>query len=170
MVRITEALEVDNLPFAQKLDRIAHIRVIHQAQDVVIGHPSLLFRSEVLGQVADDVAGRLQGACRKRHARSRLRVDAGGVVHKICFQAALLDLVDAQTLGQLVQDGADNLDVGQLLGADVSQPRLHLAPGRRITLAEVARRRAQLSIGSSQLQQDMKFAGPSYFLLPPFVI
>lgn len=125
--------------------------------------------SEVLGQVTDDIAGRLQRARRKRHARGRLRIDTGGVVHKVGLQATLLDLVDAQALGQLVQDGADDLDMGQLLGADIGQARLHLSPGSRVTLAEIACRCTQLTIGSSQLQQPIKLAVP-YFLLLPFVL
>lgn len=160
---------MDNLPLPQKLDRVAHVRVIHQPQDVVVGHPGFLFGSEVLGQVTDDIAGRLQRARRERHARGRLRIDTSGVVHKVGLQATLLDLVDAQALGQLVQDGADDLNMGQLLSADIGQARLHLSPGSRVTLAEIACRRTQLTIGSSQLQQPIKLAVP-YFLLLPFVL
>ena len=39
----TEALEVDDFPLPQEFNWVAHIRVIHQPQDVVVGHPCLLF-------------------------------------------------------------------------------------------------------------------------------
>lgn len=125
---------------------------------------------KVFHQVCDGVALDGKGLGVEGDAGRRDGVDAGGVVDKVGVKATGLDFVHRQVARELVDDGRNHLGMGQLLGADVGQPRLHLAPGRRITLAEVARRRAQLSIGPSQLQQEMKFAGPSYFLLPPFVI
>ena len=38
-----EPLEVDDLPFPEELDYIVDIGIIAQPQDVVIGHPGLLF-------------------------------------------------------------------------------------------------------------------------------
>ena len=38
----TKSLEVDNLPFPQEFDYIVHIRVVAEAQDVVIGHSGFL--------------------------------------------------------------------------------------------------------------------------------
>ncbi len=37
-----EALEVDHLPLAQELDDVVHVRVVAEAEDVVVGHPGLL--------------------------------------------------------------------------------------------------------------------------------
>ena len=40
---LAEALIVDNLPLPQKFDRIAHIRIVDQPQQVVVGDPGFLF-------------------------------------------------------------------------------------------------------------------------------
>ena len=39
---ITEALVVHDLAFTQILDRIAHVGIVHEAQNVVVGGASLL--------------------------------------------------------------------------------------------------------------------------------
>ena len=42
MVCLAEPLEVDYLPLAQELDDVVHVRVVAEAEDVVVGHPGLL--------------------------------------------------------------------------------------------------------------------------------
>ena len=39
---ISEPLIMDYLPLAQILYRIAHVRVVDEAEDVIVGHASLL--------------------------------------------------------------------------------------------------------------------------------
>ena len=107
MVRIAKALEMYDLTLAQKADRIENIRVIDQTQDIVVGHAGLLFCCQILHQIADDIAGGLQRRCRERNAAGCLRIDTGGVVDKVGIQTALLDLIDGQIAGQLIQNGAD---------------------------------------------------------------
>jgi hypothetical protein len=38
----TEPLEVDNLPLPQEADYVVYIRVVGQAEDVIVGEPGLL--------------------------------------------------------------------------------------------------------------------------------
>lgn len=40
--RFAEALEVDHFTLAQEFDRFAYIRVIDEAQNIVVGRPGLL--------------------------------------------------------------------------------------------------------------------------------
>ena len=40
----TEPLEVDNLPLAEEADRIADLRVLDEAEDVVVGGAGFLLR------------------------------------------------------------------------------------------------------------------------------
>ena len=40
--RLTEALEVDDLPLPEEFDDIIDIRVIREPQDIIIRHPGLL--------------------------------------------------------------------------------------------------------------------------------
>ena len=42
MIRFAEALEVDDFPFPQEADHVVHIRIVRQAQDVVVGKAGLL--------------------------------------------------------------------------------------------------------------------------------
>lgn len=39
---LTKALEMDDFPLTQEFDHIVHIRVVAEAQDVVIGDPGFL--------------------------------------------------------------------------------------------------------------------------------
>ena len=39
---LTEALEMDDLPFTQKTDGRDHVRVVHQTQNIVIGGAGFL--------------------------------------------------------------------------------------------------------------------------------
>lgn len=43
MVCFAEALEVDNLPLTQKADDIVHIRVVGQAENIIVGKACFLF-------------------------------------------------------------------------------------------------------------------------------
>lgn len=116
MVCFTEALEVDNLSLAQEVNGVVHIGIIAEPQDVIIGHPGLLLRSQILCQVRDHIAldtdacrvpGRTGGSC---------RIDAGCVVQEIRGKAALLNLFLCEIPSQLVYDGSDHLQVPQFLG------------------------------------------------------
>lgn len=54
--RVAEALVVSDFTLTQEFDRIAHIGIVHEAQDVVVGHPCFLFRSEVLVEIGEEIA------------------------------------------------------------------------------------------------------------------
>ena len=41
--RLAEPLKMDDFAFAQKLERVAHIRVVDQTEQVVVAQPRLLF-------------------------------------------------------------------------------------------------------------------------------
>ncbi len=146
---LAEALEVHDFTRAQEFDGVAHVGVVGQAQDVVVGHARLLFRREVFGQVADDVALGLERFGRPRHAAGGDGVKAGGVVDKILVEALLFDLVNRQVARELVDDGADHFDVAQLLRADVGQQTLQFAPRHGEPLAEVAHRGAQFAVSTA---------------------
>ena len=55
--RFAEALVVDDLPFPQKLDDIPDVRIIHQTENIVIAHPGLLFSSQILMEIGEDITG-----------------------------------------------------------------------------------------------------------------
>lgn len=54
--RLAEALEMHDLPRAEEADDVVHIRIVRQAQNVVIRRAGLLLGRKVLAQIADGVA------------------------------------------------------------------------------------------------------------------
>lgn len=53
---LTKALIMDDLPLPQELDWLDNIRIVYQAQNVVIGDPRLLLRRQILVQIGNGVA------------------------------------------------------------------------------------------------------------------
>lgn len=123
---LTETLEVDDLSGPQEADGVVHIRVVGQAQDVVIGKAGFLLRRQVLRQVGDDIAGDLHGGGGPGIAGGKLGIHAGGVVHEIGVEAGGADLVLRQVPGQLMDDGAHHLQVAQFLGTCIVAKIAHL--------------------------------------------
>lgn len=78
---------------------------------------------QVFGQIRDGVAGDLHGARRPGIARSKLRENARRVVNKVGIKAALFELLRRQISRKLMNDGANHLEMPQLLCADCGSPR-----------------------------------------------
>ena len=53
--RVTEALVMNDLTGAQETDRVLHVRVVAQAQNVVIRHAGFLLRGEILIEVCERI-------------------------------------------------------------------------------------------------------------------
>ena len=111
---------MDDLPGTQELDGIIDVRIIGQAQNVVVGQARLLFGGQILRQVGDQVALDGHGRRVPRGAGGGGGIHPGGVIHKIRLVSRLFDLLRRHVPGQLVDDGADDLQVSQLLGAQRS--------------------------------------------------
>ena len=117
---LAEALEMHDLPGAQELDDVVDVRVVAEPQDVVVGDAGLLLRRQVLGQIGDQVALDRHGRRVPREAGGCGGIDTGGVIHKVGVEAGGLDVLLRQIAGQLVDDGADHLQMPQLLRAQRS--------------------------------------------------
>lgn len=115
--RFTEALEVDNFALPQKFDRVAHVGIVDQAQQIVIGSARLLFCCHVLKQVGDGIALGLEGFCREGPACRRLRINAGCVIDIVRLKVAFFDVVNRNIPRELVNDCADNFKMRQLFSA-----------------------------------------------------
>ena len=126
---------MDDLTLAQEADGVVHVRVVGDAQDVVIRDPRLLFGSKVLGQIGDRVAGDGHRCRAPRRAGGRLRIDARGVVDKVGGKARRRDLLLRERARELVDDRPHHLQMPQLLGADVGQQPLELRIRHGIALA-----------------------------------
>ena len=90
-------------------DGVVHVRVVFdQPENVIVGDPGFLFRSEVFRQVGDRVAGGLEGGGGERHAAGGLRPQTCGVIHIVVGKALFLDLLYGEIPRQLMDDGADH--------------------------------------------------------------
>ena len=76
--------------------------------------------SEVLREIGDRVAGDGHRRRAPRRTGGRLRIDARGMVDKVACKAGRLDLLLGQRARELMDDGADHLQMAQLLGAQRS--------------------------------------------------
>lgn len=150
---LAEALVMDDLPRTQEFDRVADVRVVGKAKDIVIGKARFLLRRKVFVEVGDRVAGHGEGRGAKRRAGRGNGIDAGGVIHKIIGKALGLDLLRRQVPGQLVDDGAHHLQMGKLLRADIRQDRPQLRVRHGVTLAQVAQGRADLAMRPAIMQK-----------------
>ena len=118
--RLAEALEMHDLPRAEEADDVVHIRIVRQAQNVIIRRAGLLLGRKVLAQIADGVAHDLHRCGRPGRAGGRLRIDASRVIDEIRRKGALLLLLLRQVPRELVDDRADHLQMPELLRAQRS--------------------------------------------------
>ena len=113
-----EALEVDDFPLPEEADDVIDVGVVAEPEDVVIGDSGLLFCGHIFAEVTDHVALDADAGGIPREAGGGSGVDAGGVIHKIRGKGrTAADLLVGELPGELVDDGADHLQVAQFLGA-----------------------------------------------------
>ena len=143
---------MDDFPLPQEANDIIDVRVVAQAEDVVIGDAGFLLGGQVFRQVGDRISFDGHGGGGPGRAGGSGGVDARGVIHKIGHKAAFFHLRVGQLPRELMYNGADHLQMAQLLGADVSQQALQLRVGHGVALAEIPQRGAKLTIRSSILQ------------------
>lgn len=106
---------MDYLPLAQELDNVVYVRVIAEAQDVIVGDAGFLLCRQILRQISDQVAltGHTGGAVGESGGGGG--VDPGGAVYEVGVKSGSLDLLIRQVPGQLMDDGADHFQMAKLL-------------------------------------------------------
>ena len=112
-----ETLVVDDLPFPQEFQRIADIRVVNKAEQVVVRCTGLLLGCHILVHVADDIALALDIGRGPRRAGRGLRPDAGGMVDEIGIKTRLHDFLGGEVSGELMHHGGDHFKMCQFFGA-----------------------------------------------------
>ncbi len=131
---LAEALIVHDLPFAQEAQGREHVGVVNQADEVVVGGARLLLRGHILVQVRDGIALGLEVGGGKGRAAGGLGPDAQGVIDIVGVKALRLDVVHAKAARQLPDDRGDDLQMRQLLGANIGQQRHGVAAGHGVAL------------------------------------
>ena len=104
-----KALEMDNFPLPQEFDRIIHIGIITDPQDVVIGRPGFLFRSQIFSQISDRISLDLHGRRTPGHSRSRCRVHASRMINKVRCECGVFHLRTLHIPRQLMNNRSDHL-------------------------------------------------------------
>lgn len=146
-----ESLIVDYLSCAEEFDGLADVGIVGEAENVVVGGASLLLCRKILVQVGYYIALALQRCRGEGDSRSSLGINSRGVIHEIGVEAVFLDLVDAHSPGELIKYGGDDLNVSQLLRADIGKESRYLSVGHGKSLGKVAKRCAYLAIGAAEL-------------------
>ena len=155
---------MDDLALPQEANHVIYVRVVGQAEDVVVGEAGFLFRRQILGQVGDDIAGDLHGGGGPGVAGGELGIHAGGVIDEIGVKAGGLDLAVAQVAGELVDEGAHHFQVAQFLSTYQGAKKYQQKPGnfngcngkilRRFSHIEVSRRKYPRAGETLILQKD----------------
>lgn len=145
---------MDDLPLPQEADGCDDIGVIDETKDVIVGSAGFLLGGHVLAQVGDGITSGLHGGRGEGHAAGGLRPDANGVIDEVGCEAGIFDLFDGEIPGELVDDGADHLQMSQLLGANIIEETGDPAVGHGKFLRKVAQAGAQFAIGSAVLAYD----------------
>ena len=68
MVCLAEALEMHDLPLPQEADGVVDIRIVAEAEDVVVGDAGLLLCRQILCQIRNHIPGNLDTARTPRRA------------------------------------------------------------------------------------------------------
>ena len=104
-----------DFPFPQETDYIADIRVVGQAENIIIGEPGFLLRSHILRQIGDNIARNLRGGGGPGIAGGKLGEDAGGVVYKIRVESSRFNLLLIQVARKLMDQRSNHLQMPQFL-------------------------------------------------------
>ena len=114
---ITESLVMHDLSFAEILDGIAHVGVVDQAQNVVVGDPRLLLSCKVFVQIGNEIPLDTDIFHIGGNAGGRSGINTCGVIHKVLIHPCGTDLFRRKPLGQLIENGADHFQMRQLFRA-----------------------------------------------------
>jgi len=154
---LSEALVVHDLARSEETYRVDDVRIVAEAQDVIVCGSRFLFGSHRFMKVGDRVA--LAGDCHsaERHAGRRRRINTCGVVYEVGVEARLLDLILAEVARELIHDRADHFEMVEFLRADIGQSRFKLRQRHRESLRKIAYRSAEFAVGTSIFQKPIIF-------------
>ena len=140
---------MDDFPFSQEPDRVADVRILYNAKDIVVRGPRLLLRRQIFEKIRERISLGLKLAGVEGNAARRLGPDPRGMIDLIRPKALLYQLLRGKIAGQLVDNGGDHLQMRQLLGADIRQHRLLHPVGHRVPLGQIPHGSAHLPIRSA---------------------
>ena len=114
-----ESLVVYDFSFAQEADRITDFGVFDKAQDVIIGRTCFLFCSHIFMKIGYRISFRLEICCGPWRAAGRLWPESQRMVDIIFVKAGFFYLLRSEIFGELVDDCAYDLHVGEFFCTDI---------------------------------------------------
>lgn len=109
---------MDDFPGTEEADRFRHIRIPDGSENVVISGPGFLLCCHIFRQIRDDITFGLEFTGVKRNTACGLWPERCGVVDIVGAKAGAFDFLHGQILGELIDDGADHLEVRKLIGIE----------------------------------------------------
>ena len=117
----TKSLEVNYLSLTEELDGVTDVGVICKSKDVIVGDAGLLFGSQILGKIRDDVSFDSDVLHVEGNAGCGDGIQPRGVIHKVGGEGTVLDLLLREIAGKLVQNGGDHFHVREFFCTDRSR-------------------------------------------------
>lgn len=111
----TEPLIVNHLPLPEELNRLAHIIVLDNAENIVIGGSGFLLCRHILMKIRNYIPLGLKLAGIKGNSSGRLGPDRRSMVNIIRAKALFYQLFGSQVSGELMNDGGNNFKMRQFL-------------------------------------------------------
>ena len=145
---------MNNLTLSQEADRGGHFRIPDSPQYVVISGTRLLFGSQILSQVGNNIALGLEFAGIERDSSGSLRPQSGGMIDIIRTKTRVLNFFHGEILGQLINDSAYHFKMRKLLGTDIRKQPGHFTIRHGITLRKITHGCAQLAVGPAILRNN----------------
>ena len=142
----TKPLVMDHFPGPEELNGFTDIIILHNAQDVVIGTSGLLLSCHILVEIRDHIALGLEFARIKGDTACCLGPDTCGMVNVVRAKALFYQLVCRQVPGKLMDNGCNNLKVGQLFRSNIGEGCLALLVRHGVALGQVTHGRAHLAV------------------------
>ena len=110
---LAKALVMYDLPFPQKFQGIADVRIVDKTEQIVVGGTRLLLCCHVLMHIGDDVPFALNIVGGPSGAGCGLWPDAGGMIDKVGIKPRPHNLFGGHIPGELVYHSGNHLKVGQ---------------------------------------------------------
>ena len=114
---VSKALIVHDFALAQIAQRVTHVGVVAQADEVVVGHARLLLCRQVFVEVGNYVALNTDILHIIGHARCRHGVNTRCMVNKIRCKRRIDDLFLGDVSCQLIKNCGYHFDVGEFFRA-----------------------------------------------------
>ena len=111
--RFAETLKMNDFPFTEKSNNIVHVGIVTQPEDIIIGHSGLLLCGKIFGKIRDHIAFDTDGRRIPGCTGSKLGKYPCGVIHEVRGKIRHSYIVFLDVAGQLMNDRADNLQVGE---------------------------------------------------------